>query len=49
MNSIKQAWSGLSTSNISDALDRYEISGQCLGIKPLSNSFKLFARHSQFG
>ncbi len=42
MNSIKQAWSGLSTSNISDALDRYGISGQCLGLKPLSNSFKLF-------
>lgn len=42
MNSIKEAWSGLSTSNISDALDRYGISGQCLRIKPLSNSFKLF-------
>jgi regulator of RNase E activity RraA len=32
----------LSTTTVSDALDRLGIAGQCLGIKPLSHSFRLF-------
>jgi hypothetical protein len=31
----------LSTTDLSDALDRLGIAGQCLGIMPLSRSFRL--------
>lgn len=36
--------SGLSTTDVSDALDRFGISGQCLGIMPLERSFRLVGR-----
>jgi 4-hydroxy-4-methyl-2-oxoglutarate aldolase len=35
---------GLSTTDLSDALDRLGIAGQCLGIMPLSRSFRLVGR-----
>jgi 4-hydroxy-4-methyl-2-oxoglutarate aldolase len=35
------AYRALSTSAISDALDRLQINGQCAGIMPLSRSFRL--------
>lgn len=41
---IAQAWQGLSTATISDALDRLGIAGQCFGIKPLQPSFRLVGR-----
>jgi regulator of RNase E activity RraA len=34
----------LSTSTVSDALDRMGIAGQCLGIKPLDHGFRLHGR-----
>ena len=34
----------LSTTTVSDALDRLGISGQCLGIKPLDHGFRLCGR-----
>jgi regulator of RNase E activity RraA len=39
-----QALAGLATSTVSDALDRFAIQGQCLGIKPLSGGFRLAGR-----
>jgi len=39
-----QPWERLTTSTISDALDRLGIGGQCLGIAPLDRSFKLAGR-----
>jgi regulator of RNase E activity RraA len=35
---------GLSTTTVSDALDRLGIPGQCLGIKPLDHGFRLCGR-----
>jgi regulator of RNase E activity RraA len=35
---------GLSTTTVSDALDRLGIPGQCLGIKPLDHRFRLCGR-----
>lgn len=35
---------GLDTSHVSDALDKLNIVGQCLGIAPLDRSFKLLGR-----
>lgn len=35
---------GISTSTVSDALDRLGISGQCLGIKPIDIKFRLCGR-----
>lgn len=35
---------GLSTTTVSDALDRLGIAGQCLGIKPLDHGFRLSGR-----
>lgn len=37
----RRAYGALSTSAISDALDRLQINGQCAGIMPLSRSFRL--------
>jgi 4-hydroxy-4-methyl-2-oxoglutarate aldolase len=37
----RTAFAALSTSAISDALDRLQINGQCAGIMPLSRSFRL--------
>jgi 4-hydroxy-4-methyl-2-oxoglutarate aldolase len=37
----RDAYRALSTSAISDALDRLQIDGQCAGIMPLSRSFRL--------
>ncbi|MFP6732285.1 MAG: hypothetical protein VB959_00410, partial [Rhodospirillales bacterium] len=34
----------LSTSSVSDAMDRLGINGQCLGIKPLGSGFRLCGR-----
>ena len=34
----------LSTTTVSDALDRLGIAGQCLGIKPLDPNFRLCGR-----
>ena len=34
----------LSTSSVSDAMDRLGIAGQCLGIKPLTTDFRLCGR-----
>lgn len=34
----------LSTTTVSDALDRHGIAGQCLGLKPLDTGFKLVGR-----
>ena len=34
----------LSTSSVSDAMDRLGIAGQCLGIKPLDPKFRLCGR-----
>ncbi len=41
---ILAALQGLSTTDLSDALDRLGIAGQCLGILPLSRSFRLVGR-----
>jgi regulator of RNase E activity RraA len=38
------AFAELDTSHVSDALDRLEIAGQCLGIMPLDRSFRLAGR-----
>lgn len=35
-------WKELSSATVSDALDYLEIKGQCLGIKPLDSSFRIF-------
>lgn len=37
----QEAWKSLSVAVVSDALDRCGIVGQCLGIRPLVNSFRL--------
>jgi 4-hydroxy-4-methyl-2-oxoglutarate aldolase len=37
----RDAYRALSTSAVSDALDRLQIDGQCAGIMPLSRSFRL--------
>jgi regulator of RNase E activity RraA len=37
-----ESLASLSTTTVSDALDRLGIAGQCLGIKPLSHAFRLF-------
>jgi regulator of RNase E activity RraA len=42
-NNIQRA-SKLDTTSLSDALDRLGIAGQCLGIKPLDNRFRLTGR-----
>ena len=39
-----ESLSKLSTTTVSDALDRLGISGQCLGIKPLDHGFRLCGR-----
>jgi 4-hydroxy-4-methyl-2-oxoglutarate aldolase len=41
---ILHALRALSTTDLSDALDRLGIAGQCLGILPLSRSFRLVGR-----
>jgi 4-hydroxy-4-methyl-2-oxoglutarate aldolase len=38
---VSEAFAALSTSAISDALDRLQINGQCSGIMPLSRSFRI--------
>lgn len=38
------AWRGLSTAAISDALDRLGIATQCFGLRPLAPSFRLVGR-----
>lgn len=38
---IVQGYEGLGTSNVSDALDKLRISGQCLGLRPLASSFRM--------
>ncbi|MBE3557447.1 MAG: RraA family protein, partial [Firmicutes bacterium] len=37
-------WASFSTPTLSDALDRLGIAGQALGIRPLSESFRLVGR-----
>lgn len=37
----KNKWRGLSTSTISDALDKLGIPGQCIGIKPINREFEV--------
>jgi 4-hydroxy-4-methyl-2-oxoglutarate aldolase len=44
MDDVIAALEGLSTTDISDALDRLGINGQCQGIMPLSRSFRLAGR-----
>ncbi len=44
MTDIIETLKGLSTSTISDAMDRLGIAGQCLGIKPLDPKFRLCGR-----
>ncbi|HVS83688.1 MAG TPA: RraA family protein [Pyrinomonadaceae bacterium] len=39
-----EIWKSLSAATISDALDRLGIHGQCAGIRPLDNNFKLVGR-----
>jgi 4-hydroxy-4-methyl-2-oxoglutarate aldolase len=41
---ILEALEGLSTTDLSDALDRVGLNGQCLGIMPLSPDFRLVGR-----
>ena len=41
---ILERFRKLDTAAVSDALDKHEISGQCLGIKPLDSSFRLAGR-----
>lgn len=36
-----KGYEGLGTSNISDALDKLRITGQCLGLRPLAPSFRM--------
>ncbi|HZR02233.1 MAG TPA: hypothetical protein VFA81_03560 [Burkholderiales bacterium] len=43
MDSNLQPWHALSGAAVSDALDRVGVVGQCLGIKPLSTSYKAAA------
>jgi 4-hydroxy-4-methyl-2-oxoglutarate aldolase len=38
------AWAGLATSHVSDALDRFGIAGQAMGIMPLDRGFRLLGR-----
>lgn len=38
---LRNSWNGLSVAAVSDALDRCGIEGQCLGLRPLSTSFRL--------
>ena len=40
-NFERQDWSELSTSTISDALDKLRIQGQCFGITPLKRDYKI--------
>lgn len=40
-NLNKGKWTGLSTSTVSDALDKLGIKGQCFGVKPLKRAFKI--------
>jgi regulator of RNase E activity RraA len=44
MDDALEKWQGLSTTTVSDALDRAGIAGQCLGIKPLDHGFRLCGR-----
>lgn len=37
-------WQKLSTSTVSDALDRLRIAGQCLGLKPLRRDFRILGQ-----
>ncbi len=41
MNTFKNKWTGLSTSTVSDALDKLGIKGQCIGVKPLKRDFRV--------
>lgn len=41
---VLDAFAGLDTTHVSDALDRLTISGQCLGVMPLDRSFRLVGR-----
>ena len=44
MDDAMDKWKGLSTTTVSDALDRAGVAGQCLGIKPLDHGFRLCGR-----
>jgi regulator of RNase E activity RraA len=44
MDENTQRASKLDTTSLSDALDRFGIAGQCLGIKPLDHHFRLTGR-----
>ncbi len=44
MDSVAESFKKLSTSTISDALDKLGITGQCLGVKPLDRSFRTVGR-----
>jgi len=41
MKTFKNKWAGLSTSTVSDALDKLGIEGQCFGVKPLKRGFRI--------
>ena len=41
MKTFKNKWTGLSTSTVSDALDKLGIKGQCIGVKPLKRDFRV--------
>jgi 4-hydroxy-4-methyl-2-oxoglutarate aldolase len=41
MKNFKSNWIGLSTSTVSDALDKLGIKGQCFGVKPLKRDFRI--------
>lgn len=41
MKNFKNKWVGLSTSTVSDALDKLGINGQCFGVKPLKREFRI--------
>lgn len=38
---VLEAYAELTTSNVSDALDKLRIAGQCAGLRPLDHSFRL--------
>ncbi len=42
--SARELFSGLGCTDLSDALDRIGIAGQCLGVMPLDRSFRLVGR-----
>lgn len=44
MSDELHAWKSLSTATVSDALDRFGIDGQALGVAPLDRRFKLCGR-----